>query len=201
MAVRRARLSVTPAVAAILAVIAATSVFWFYSTGQILAYGDAEAHLNIARKLWDNYQPAYREIGTVWLPVPHLLMLPFTYFDGLYRTGLAGAIPSALCWVAAGTLLFAAIRKLSGAWEPAACGVVIFAANPNLLYLAATPMTEPAFFMEAAGLLYALASYRESPSLFSLLWAILWTWLAALTRYEGWLLIPVAGAFLLTRHV
>ena len=55
-------------VAAILSLIAAGAIFWFDKTGQILAYGDAEAHLNIARKLWDNYQPAYHEIGTVWLP-------------------------------------------------------------------------------------------------------------------------------------
>ena len=186
-------------VAAILSLIAATAVLWFHSTGQILAYGDAEAHLNIARKLWDNRQPAYREIGTVWLPVPHLLMVPFTFSDALYRSGLAGAIPSAVCWVMTGALLYAAIRKLaSGAWEPAACAVAIFALNPNLLYLAATPMTEPMFYMEVAGLLFALASYRESGRTRALVAAILWTWLAALTRYEAWLLIPVAGLFFLT---
>ena len=190
-----------PLVAAILTLIAATAVYFFHKTGQILAYGDAEAHLNIARKLWDNREPAYREIGTVWLPVPHLLMLPLTRFDSLYRTGLAGAIPSALCWIAAGTLLYAAIRKLAGgAWEPAACAVAVFALNPNLLYLAATPMTEPIFFMEIAGLVYGFASYLANPSAKQLAAAIVWTWLAALTRYEAWLLIPVASLFLLTRN-
>ena len=197
---RKGSLDLVP-VAAILSLIATSSVIWFYKTGQILAYGDAEAHLNIARKLWDNYQPAYREIGTVWLPVPHLLMLPFTYSEALYVTGLAGAIPSAMCWTLAGTLLYAAIRKLAGAWEPAACAVAVFALNPNLLYLAATPMTEPVFYMEVAGLLYALATYRESESVWALSAAILWTWLAALTRYEAWLLIPVVTLFLFTRHV
>lgn len=187
-------------VAAILTLIAAASVLWFYTTGQILAYGDAEAHLNIARKLWDNRQPAYREIGTVWLPVPHLLMLPFTLSDTLYRSGLAGAIPSAICWIVAGTLLYAAVRKLAGAWEPAACAAAIFALNPNLLYLAATPMTEPVFYMALAGLLYALVTYRDSGRPSAVWAAILWTWCAALTRYEGWLLIPVAALFFLTRQ-
>ena len=190
------------AAGAMLALIACAAVLWFYKTGQILAYGDAEAHLNIARKLWDNYQPAYREIGTVWLPVPHLLMLPFTYSDRLYQNGLAGAIPSALSWIAAGMLLYAAVRKLaSGMWEPAACAVAVFALNPNLLYLASTPMTEPVFYMEVAGLLYALAAYRESGSVASVLAAVAWTWLAALTRYEGWLLIPVAALCLGLLHM
>ena len=189
-------------VAAILALVAACSVLWFHKTGQTLAYGDAEAHLNIARKLWDNYQPSYREIGTVWLPVPHFLMLPFTYSNALYETGLAGAIPAAICWILAGTFLFSAVRKLAnGAWEPAGCAVAIFGLNPNLLYLAATPMTEPIFYMEVAGLLYSLASYRESESATALTAAILWTWLAALTRYEGWLLLPVASLFFVSHRL
>ena len=188
-------------VAVILTLVAASSLMWFSSTGQILAYGDAEAHLNIARKLWDNREPAYREIGTVWLPVPHLLTLPFTWSNSLYRSGLAGAIPSAICWIIAGLLLYSAVRKLAGAWEPAACAVAIFALNPNLLYLAATPMTEPVFYMEVVGLLYTLASYRETGRTSALMAAILWTWAAALTRYEAWLLIPVAGLFFLTRRL
>ena len=196
----RPRAIETLAVAAILALIAATSIFYFYSRGDILAYGDAEAHLNIARKLWDNRQPSYREIGTVWLPVPHLLMLPFTWFDSLYRSGLAGSIPTSLCWIAAGVLLYAAIRRLAGSWEPAACAVAIFALNPNLLYLAATPMNEPVFYMAIAGVLHALALYRDSPRTSAVLAAILWTWCAALTRYEGWLLIPVASLFFLMHH-
>lgn len=180
--------------------LAATVVLWSYSTGQILAYGDAEAHLNIARKLIDNRHPAYRELGTVWLPVPHLLMLPLLSIDRLYRNGLAGAIPSACCWVAAGVLLYAAIRKLAGAWEPAACALAIFAFNPNLLYLASTPMTEPVFYMELAGLLYSLASYRESGKLGSVIAAVIWSWCAVLTRYEGWLLVPIIGLFLAARR-
>jgi hypothetical protein len=185
--------------AVILTLIATTSILWTYSTGQILAYGDAEAHLNIARKLWDNRHPAYSEIGTVWLPVPHLLMLPFTWIDPLYRNGLAGAIPTAVCWVTAGLLLYAAVRRLAGTWEPAACAVGIFALNPNLFYLASTPMTEPVLYVAVAGVLYSLATYRETGRATTLIAAILWTWCAVMTRYEGWLLIPAASLFLVTR--
>lgn len=181
--------------AALLVWPALASVWWFASRGDVLAYGDAEAHLNIARKLWDNALPSYREIGTVWLPLPHLVMLPFTWSDRLYRTGLAGAIPSSIAWVLAGVMLFAAVRRLAGgAWEPAACALAVFATNPNLLYLAATPMTEPLFYLAVCGLLYALSTG-------SIPQAVFWTWCASMTRYEGWLLIPCAAAhFLFTRH-
>ncbi len=66
----------------------------------LLYYGDAEAHLNIARRIVDSRTPGCDQIGTVWLPLPHLLMLPFVRNDWLWRSGLAGAIPSAICFVA-----------------------------------------------------------------------------------------------------
>ena len=72
---------------------------FFYAHGWLLYYGDAEAHLNIARRMLDSQTPGYDQFGTPWLPVPHLLMLPFVRRDAWWRSGLAGAIPSALCFV------------------------------------------------------------------------------------------------------
>ena len=36
-----------------------------------------ESHLNISRALIDSRTPGYDQLGTVWLPVLHLLCLPF----------------------------------------------------------------------------------------------------------------------------
>src|SRR3954463_8892551 len=83
----------------------------FYSNGWLLYYGDAEAHLNIARRIVDSRTPGYDQVGTSWLPLPHWLMLPFVRHDSLWLNGLAGAIPSAIGFVAAGTFLFAAVRR------------------------------------------------------------------------------------------
>ena len=71
--------------------------------GWTLYYGDAEAHLNIARRILDSRTPGYDQIGTVWLPLPHLLTLALVWNDGWWHSGLAGAIPSSICFVAAGT--------------------------------------------------------------------------------------------------
>jgi hypothetical protein len=93
--------------------------WWFHSSGYTLYYGDAEAHLNIARRVVDSRTPGYDQIGTVWLPVPHLLMLPFASDDSLWRSGLAGVIPSVLCFALAGTALFATVRLLFDGIAPA----------------------------------------------------------------------------------
>jgi hypothetical protein len=59
----------------LLAALSSASAFWFFRHGYSLYYGDAEAHLNIARRIVDSRMPGYFQIGTVWLPLPHVLML------------------------------------------------------------------------------------------------------------------------------
>jgi len=66
-----------PAALSVLAALSAAAVSWFHGQGFLLYYGDAQAHLNIARRLIDSRTPNYEQIGTVWLPLPHLMMLPF----------------------------------------------------------------------------------------------------------------------------
>lgn len=168
---------------------------WMLSRGDILAYGDALAHLNIARRILDSRTPGYEQIGTVWLPLPHLLMMPLVGIDRLWRTGLAGSIVSVLCFALSGTFLYAIAARVFGtmAGGTSVAGVAAvgcFALNPNLLYLATTPMTEPLFLCCLLGTL--AATLRGSPTL-----AGIATLCAAMTRYEGWVLIPVVAAFFL----
>ena len=50
----------------------------------MLNYGDAIAHLHIARRVFDSHRPGLSQLGSVWLPLPHLLMIPFAF--GRYGT-------------------------------------------------------------------------------------------------------------------
>jgi len=115
------------------------AIAFFYFHGWLLYYGDAEAHLNIARRILDSETPGYDQLGTPWLPVPHVLMLPLVTHDALWRNGLAGAIPSGFCFVTAGVFLFLAARRLFGE-APAFAAAAAFALNPNALYLGSIPM-------------------------------------------------------------
>src|SRR5579871_2453911 len=91
---RRSSLAV---VVLLLTAFSAAAVGWCASQGYTLYYGDAEAHLNIARRVLDSRTPGPEQLGTVWLPLPHVLMLPFVMKDEWWRNGLAGVIPSAIC--------------------------------------------------------------------------------------------------------
>jgi len=115
-----------------------------YTRGYMLLYGDAVAHLGIARRIVDSRNPGLVQLGGVWLPLSHVIMLPFIWKMEWWQNGMAGAWPSLLCYVA-GVIGFYRLsrRMLSRRWGFVA--TAFFALNPNLLYLATTAMTEPLF--------------------------------------------------------
>ena len=186
-------LTVALALAASLGVLAAC---WFLTRRQP-RLRDAAAHLNIARRIVDSRTPGYSQIGTVWLPLPHLLLAPLAARDEWWRSGVAGVIPSTVEFVLAAVFLFAAARRAFSSAAAAFAALALFALNPNLLYLQATPMTEPLMLASLAALLYTTVRFRETQSMGAVIAAALAALAGTLTRYEGWFLIPFATLYFL----
>ena len=180
-----------------LAIVSAAAVWFFYSRHYLLYYGDAEAHLNTARRVLDCQTPGYLQLGSPWLPLPHAMMLPLVGDDRLWRSGLAGAIPSAVCFVLAGSFLFAAVRRFFGSTAPAVTAVALFALNPNVLYLQSIPMSESLFFACEMALLYFSVRFRETQGWGAVAGAGLACCAATLSRYDGWFLIPFVTLYFL----
>src|SRR4051812_6012025 len=122
------------AVGAALSLLILLAAWWTFREGYILYYGDAQAHLNISRSIIDSRTPGHDQLGTVWLPILHLLCLPLVGNTWLWSTGLAGTVPVALCFILAGTFFYAAAREVYGSVAPAGVVVTCFALNPNILY-------------------------------------------------------------------
>src|SRR5579863_741061 len=123
---------------------------FYFRRGDLLLYGDAVAHINIARRVFDSRTPGLLQLGTVWLPLPHLLMIPFLLSDSAWQTGIGGSIPSMCAYVLGAVGIFRLVRGAlsfrsapNGAARIAAWfAAVVYAANPNLIYLQTTAMTE-----------------------------------------------------------
>lgn len=164
--------------------------------GWTLWYGDAEAHLNIARRLTDAREPGYEQLGTVWLPLPHLLSAPLARDNSWWRDGRAGVVPAAAGYVLGGLFLFLAARLVFQSGAAAWASLLVYAFNPNLLYLQSAPMTEPLFFAWFFGVFWWIARYRESPRWLNAAGAGGFALLGTLTRYEGWFLLPFCALFL-----
>src|SRR5450631_3941000 len=94
------------------AAVMAGAVVYFHRTGRTLYFGDAEAHLDIARRIVDSRTPGWSQFGTTWLPLPHLLMIPLVRNTQLSITGLAGAITAALAMSIAAAFLFASVQRI-----------------------------------------------------------------------------------------
>ena len=137
------------------------AIVWSWRHGAMINYGDAIAHLHIARRVFDSRTPRFSELGSVWLPLPHILLLPFVRNYSWWATGVAGVVPSALAYIAS----CAGIYRLARNWldsAPAALALVFFALNPNLLYLETTAMTEPLFLCEFVWIVVWMVEWRAA---------------------------------------
>jgi len=166
---------------------------FYYRTGEVLLYGDAIAHINIARRVFDSRTPGVLQLGTVWLPLPHLLMIPFILSTKMWQTGAGGSIPSMAGYVFAVIGVFRLTRSALIGNQPdrhrrfaAWTAAVVFAANPNLIYMQSTAMGETLYL---AFFVWAVAFFKEwvrgSNSLTKCALCIA---AACLTRYDGWFL-------------
>src|SRR5215218_8649519 len=111
--------------------------------GLTLTHYDARGHLVVARRVFDSITPGWQQIGAVWLPLPHLLNALPVQIDAFYRTGASAIAISVGSFAVATAAIAAIIASLTGSWLAATAGALVFALNPNVLYLQATPMTEP----------------------------------------------------------
>lgn len=161
-----------------------------FNNDLIVAYGDAESHLNIAKRVVHGLTPGFAQLGGIWLPMPHILMIPFVYFDFLWRTGLAGSIVSGFAFVVSSIFLFKLTQLLTHNKYVAFLSSLVFIFNPNILYLQSTPMTElplVAFFILSS---YFFIKYiRNEDDTLSLLLTAFFGFCAVLTRYDGWFLV------------
>ena len=108
----------------------ALASLWSWRHGAMLNYGDAVAHLHIARRVIDSHRPGLSQLGSVWLPLPHLLLIPFVAVYAWWADGIAGMIPSALAYIAG----CAGVYRLARHWlRPSAAVVALafFALNPE----------------------------------------------------------------------
>ena len=179
--------------------VSALAVWFFAAHGWIDYYGDAEAHLNIARRLVDNATPGWDQLGSPWLPLPHVLtalfVWPSAWGDALWRSGLGGSIPAAACFVTGALFLFFAMHELFQDYWPAWSAMLVFLLNPNALYLQSTAMTEPVFAATLCGLLFFTMRFRRTQHDGDLWGAAICALAGTWTRYDGWLLLPACAIF------
>ena len=178
------------------AVIVALGAWVFYlREGLVLSHYDAKAHLVVARRVIDSLTPGWRQLGAVWLPLPHLIQIVPTQVDLLYRTGAVASLVSIAClgvsaWAIARLVLSATASRLA-----AATSTALLVLNPNLLYVHTTPMTEPLLIAVVLVMVLWMCEWLAGPPETSSPSKLGWIlFVAAWTRYEAWPIITTAIA-------
>jgi hypothetical protein len=176
--------------------ITAFVLFLLVDEYSLLYYWDSVSHLVAARKLIDwSENPGLGQIGTVWMPLPHFLLLPFTLVDALFFTGFAGTALSLPCFALTSVYLYKIVKALkvrNGIVFPTYAifvGAMLYATNPNILYLGITSMTEaPFMFFFVASAYYFQKWCQAGNYKKDLLFCAIFLSFATLCRYEAWFL-------------
>jgi hypothetical protein len=176
----------------LLTLVSIWAFLFFYFNGLGVAYNDARSHLDIGRRVVEGLKPGAAQLGSVWLPLLHILMIPTIWNDFMWHSGLAGALPSMVSYVFTGILIYRLLHQLNVGFLGRAIGVLIFAVNLNILYLQSIAMTELLLLATMTAGVYELFLWHENSRLFHLIKSAFWIMLASLVRYDAWFLFVFA---------
>ena len=190
---RRLRTALTgmPGVA-LAAVVIGVAAAWFASAHDLtMLYADARSHLTIARRLVDGPNHSIVQLGTVWLPLPHLAaravrVVALVVALGCRRDPRRRRMSRGR---GAGALLARDARspvRSASRGSPSR----LLLTNPSILYLHTTALTEPVLFAALLGTVAMLARGRAprspTPVARSRSTAVCPRRPMVLSRYDGW---------------
>ena len=164
---------------------------WWLSqrSGLDLAYADARSHLTIARRLVDGAQPGLVQLGTVWLPLQHLVLAPLVLLPGGWATW-AAPVMGIFCLAVSTWCVWTITWRVTSSAPAAWVAAVALCANPGWLYVHTTAFQEPVLFATLLVCCVGLTGWALSPKAYSggeiAVFCSLPAGLAVLSRYDGW---------------
>src|SRR3972149_7824331 len=109
-----------------LSLISVFAFLFYYENKLGLSYNDARSHLDMGRRVVENLKPGLAQLGSVWLPLPHFLMLFTVWNDFMWHSGLSGAIVSMASYVGTGIFIYLFLKELGVEMLARFIGVLIF---------------------------------------------------------------------------
>ena len=172
--------------------------YLLYKWGHTFVCGDAVSHLYIPRTLFDN-RPynTFANLGTVWLPMFHLLVVPLILIDPLYTTGFAGTIINSFMTGGICVVLY----RLIGEKKLGILASALFMCNAFTLTYGATPMMEQTAIFFTVLAAYYFKRYWEKDDTVEFMKCSLALIFGTLTRYEAWAVAFVVIFFFTLREL
>jgi hypothetical protein len=189
-----ARLTDQRVVVALAAIISVSAYAWYSARGLTFGYADALSRMEIARRVLSSRTPGLAQLGTTWLPLQPMLMLPLIWDDTLFHDGFAGAFPSMAAYVIASLYLYRTARFLFSSRGAAWAATALFVLNPSVVYMQATAMSEVPMICTATVAVYYMLVWARSFHPGDMVRSAAAVAAGTGIRYDGW---PLAAAFAL----
>lgn len=156
----------------------------------VFGYADTASHVVIPRRVFDNAEPGFAQLGTHWTPLYHMLQLPFVWLDALYANGASGVLVSALASLATSLFLYKLVTLVGGSRLQGFAAAAILVASPSFLYAGVIPMLPATMMATATANVYFLTRWTLTRRGWDLILAGLTLTLATLSHYDAWILVP-----------
>ncbi len=169
------------------------SFIYFYLNGLGLAYNDARSHLDIGRRVVEGLKPGLAQLGSVWLPLPHILMIPTVWNDFMWHSGFSGSIQSMVSFVITSIVIYLILQVIGVGMFGRLLGVIVFATNLNILYLQSTAMTELLLIATMTIGIYYILLWFKTENILNLIISAFCIMLSTLVRYDGWFLFAFSN--------
>lgn len=131
-----------------------------------------------------------------WLPLTHILSLPFALIQGLWHTGIATSLPSIACYIVAAITVYISARCLTQNSLASFGGTLLLLLNPTLFSFATTPLSDWLCITMVTLTCACFVMWVRYGTLASLVGTAGSSLLASLTCYEGWALFLVLAVFM-----
>ncbi len=175
----------------IVALAAALSIgffVWYDAHGLIAAFGDARIREVIARRVVVSRTPGLAQFGSTWLPLNAIVSAPLIWNDFLFRTGIAGSIPSMLGFVVAALYLYRTGLLVTSSRAAGWVAAAAFMLNPSVLYMQSTAMSETTSVTALIVATYYALKLLRTGHAADLLKCATAVAAGTLIRYENWVL-------------
>lgn len=182
----------------ILSIISSTAeIYYLYRLHLINFLYTSSLNLNLARQTIDSSSKNIPFIG-IYSPLQHILLLPFIWNKYLWHTGYASIIISIVAYTIANVYIYKSIKLFTRSYSSPLIGVIIFALNPNILFLEGQTSPELLFFTFSILIFFYLYKFFKEKNKIYLFLISLFSALASITLSAGIIfIIVISGIFIL----
>ncbi|HEY5123776.1 MAG TPA: hypothetical protein VIK14_08595 [Ignavibacteria bacterium] len=176
--------------------------FLSYHFDYVYAYRDAIFRTEAARRFLDATNPGFiNQLGTVWLPIPNIILMPFTSIDFMWYSGLCGSIVNFFAFLVSSVVIYLMLKLYTKNSLSSFFGFLVFILNYNILYFQTTAMTEVMYLCFIILLIYFSSKWVFENKYRFIFYASIFSALALGTRYDAWPIFGVSSILLLVTSV